>query len=480
MGAIITNFKDLLVLVLFFSFTIFIHELGHFLVALRRGMVVEVFSIGFGPALWKRRINGITYKLGWIPFGGYVALPQLDPTGMATVQGEEGEGGDAGARLPEAKPRTKIYVAMAGAVGNLLLAVVMAVVIWLAPGAITHEGAAVVGHVDKDSVASARGLREGDIIRTVNGKPVRTWYDVSVELLLTGQREEVAVTVDAGLQVRELVLPLRHVAEGRLAVLAGVQHKPIPCTFSRVLPNSSAADAGLLAGDIVVTFDGVTVDDTEHFIELVSARDGRTVPIVVQRGKQALTLNVTPTFNAQVGHAVIGVSPTSVIMPWMQYKNPWDQLRADAAGIVRLLRALVTPDEMTHAAKGLGGPVAILATLWLSIKLSFFNAIGFLRFLNVNLAILNLLPIPVLDGGHIVFAAYEGITRRKVPPKVVNVLVNVFAVLLIGAFIALTVKDVDTLFPGVKRLWPWGGRKASADAVTNTVSVTQPAEPAGR
>ena len=89
MAGPIQGIADVIVLVALFGFTIFIHELGHFLVALRCGMVVDTFSIGFGPALWKRKIRGITYKIGWIPVGGYVALPQLDPSGMETIQGKE-------------------------------------------------------------------------------------------------------------------------------------------------------------------------------------------------------------------------------------------------------------------------------------------------------------------------------------------------------------------------------------------------------
>ena len=91
LGSIITNFRDVIALVFLFSFTIFVHELGHFLVALKCGMVIDVFSIGFGPAMWKKKVNGITYKIGWIPFGGYVALPQLDPSGMSSIQGEDEE-----------------------------------------------------------------------------------------------------------------------------------------------------------------------------------------------------------------------------------------------------------------------------------------------------------------------------------------------------------------------------------------------------
>jgi regulator of sigma E protease len=130
-------------------------------------------------------------------------------------------------------------------------------------------------------------------------------------------------------------------------------------------------------------------------------------------------------------------------MPWMLYKNPVDQLRYDALAIVRVLKALVTPAEARQAAGGLGGPIAIFSMLTMSIKMGLVNTLGLIRFLNVNLAVLNLLPIPVLDGGHIVFALWHGITRRRVNVKVQTALINLFAVLLIGAMLVLSFKDID-------------------------------------
>ena len=118
--------------------------------------------------------------------------------------------------------------------------------------------------------------------------------------------------------------------------------------------------------------------------------------------------------------------------------------------------------------RALGGPVAIFGMLWVYIKTNLLAAVGFLRFLNVNLAILNLLPIPVLDGGHIVFSTWELVSRRKAHPKIVNGLVNVFAVLLIIVFVLLTVKDVGRFFPPLKRLFPGGGAPRT-EAVTNAV-----------
>jgi len=252
--------------------------------------------------------------------------------------------------------------------------------------------------------------------------------------------------------------------------MEGVTRQSIPCLLSAVLPEGSAAAAGLKSGDIVKSFDGIDVVSTDEFIALVGSRPGVSVPIVIEREGKALEFAVVPKMNEELGRALIGVRPVNMVMPWMQEKLPGAQLRSDAMGIVRLLKALVTPRESKQAARGLGGPVAIVAALWIAIKISLFNAVGFLRFLNVNLAILNLLPIPILDGGHVIFALWEMVTRRKPNATFVNVLVNGFGVLLIGVFLLLTFRDVDRLFPGVKRFFQ---RENPAEVGTEPVEVPE-------
>ena len=440
-GSIISGFGDALVLVLFFSFAVFVHEFGHFIAAVKLGFKVNVFSIGFGPALFKWKKNGITYKFSVVPFGGYVALPQLDPSGMETIQGENGE--EVEQEVEDIAAWKKIIVAVAGPCGNIILAIILAVVIYLVPtkGLEDKKSECFVGYIDEQSPAFDVGIKKGDIIVAVNGEKVNSWYDMSMLSLLSQTTTAVVRVESAGVET-DFNVPLTKSSMGEY-LLMGLAPEAV-CIVGEAFEGGSAAEAGIQDGDIIKSFNGTLIDDSNMFIDMVAARPDMETDIVVIRGDEEVTMKVTPKYNKTLDRAVIGISMGTIgqqPMPWMMYKNPIDQLKGDSGSILRILRALVTPKESGKAAKGLGGPVMIFVTLWYAIQESFLNAVGFLRFLNVNLAILNLLPIPVLDGGHIVFALYEIIFKRKPSQKFVNVVVNFFAILLICAFVFLTFKD---------------------------------------
>ncbi len=426
--------------VVVFGVTVFMHEFGHYIVARRCGLVVKTFSIGFGRAIFQWQKNGIIYKIGWIPFGGYVALPQLDPAGMEKIQGDS----SAGEIYAAISPWKKIAVALSGAAGNILLAIVLALAIWLIPGdASTAKVPSIIGHVDENSAAYAAGLRRGDEITAVDGKTVNSWYDLSVELLLKNSATATLnILRTTGAAV--ISVPVEKGEEG-IGRIPGVE-PAISCLFGQVTPESPAARAGIKSGDIVLVFNNTPVLDWVQFTELVQqVNPGEEVSLIVERAAAPVELTVTPEWNEELQRNLIGVQLGGGGMPWMHYKKPLDQLMYDASAIFRVLKALVTPAEIKQAAGGLGGPIAIFSMLALSFKSGLLNTLGLIRFLNINLAVLNLLPIPVLDGGHVLFSLWEGVTRRKVNPRFQIALVNLFALLLIGAMIFLSIRDVDRL-----------------------------------
>ncbi len=453
-GAVIgRNATDAIAFVILFGLTIFVHELGHFLVALRTGMVVETFSIGFGPALWKRKIRGdIVIKLGCIPFGGYVALPQLDPAGMDAIQGgpeESKPGADVDRRrenLPPAAPWKRIAVSCAGAAGNIILAVILAWIVFLGDkqDGLENSGA-VVGYVGTNSLAWAQGMRAGDRIVAVNGNAVDSWDDYTAECVFGFKKGgHVALQVESTGGTKDIALVAEKTERG-IPVIEGIDQAR-SCVIVEVTPGSSADEAGLMTNDIVKTFAGVRVVGVEHLQDLVAACQDQPTQITVIRNNKPVDLTALPRFDAELGRARLGVMLGRIeVLPWMRYRKPGDQIKHDATAIMRFLKALTSRKEAKNAAGGVGGPILVFWALWASIKISFMNGLGFLRFLNVNLAILNMLPIPLLDGGHVLLALWESVTRRKPNPKFVNIVFHVFAGLLIALFGLLIFKDITRL-----------------------------------
>ncbi len=433
-----TIFYSVVLAIFLFGITVFVHEFGHFLVARKLGLVVQTFSIGFGKAIWKREKEGILYKIGWIPFGGYVALPQLDPEGMDRIQGAE-EKED----FPDVSPWKKIAVAFAGPLCNILFAIILALAIWLIPG--DDAGTQVrplIGGIETNSAAYASGLREGDEILSVNGTAVNNWYEFSVETLLQSS-DSVDLTIRADGTEKELSIPVSDVGGGA-RIVDGIS-PAVPCVFGSVTADSPAEQAGIEKGDEALEFNDDPILGWEHFTELVQGMaPGETATLTVERDGEELTLSIAPEYNEEYERMMVGVQLGGGSgMPWMLYKNPIKQLKFDALAIVRVLKALTSPSEAPQAAKGLGGPLAILEMFMIAISMGLVNTLGFVRFININLAILNLMPIPVLDGGHIVFSLWHGITRRKVNAKMQGLLFQICAFLLIGAMLLITFNDID-------------------------------------
>jgi regulator of sigma E protease len=463
----------LFVVVLLFGLSIFVHEFGHYIAARWCGMVIDTFSLGFGPALWKRKRGGTLYKIGCIPVGGYVALPQLDPANMRVVQGrpddaQEGKKNAAGRQLPPIAPWKKIIVSLMGAAGNLLLAVILAWIVFATgrPVLIATTDGAVIGDVDPASPAYACGLRAGDTILEVNGASIKTWHEF-MQAASLDDRLELKVAAAGESAARVVSVPTTNDAQFGIALVAGLEEGSL-CKVGVVQAGSTAAKAGLRSGDIIRRFDGVRVASRAHLIAMVHERENREVPMVVEREGQTLDVRVTPAMDPAVKMVRIGIVFDSMVM------TPGAQLRHDATAIVRLLKALLTPRQARKAAQGLGGPVSILAMFWLYTQAGILLALGFTRFLNVNLAILNLLPIPVLDGGHILFALWEGATGRPASEKVVGWLVNIFAVFLIACMLLLTYRDLFRWLP----LWHSALSERVESATTNAPGTTAEPSPA--
>ena len=367
MEIVVTIFY-IIVCVLLFALAILIHEFGHFIVALKLGLRVEAFSIGFGTALWKKKVNGVEYRISAIPLGGYVSIPDVDPEGTRALEGasekgkvksEKGVNAPARIRIPAWK---EILVAVAGPAMNIVLAVAIAVVLSLVPGAKFGELSAEIGDVIPDGPAAKAGMMAGDVVKSVGGRAVKTWTEMQTEVQIAGGK----------------------------SVEFAVDRPQVSGLPSRVL------------------------------------------------------LSVTPERNEVTGAWYImamSVTNATGAVAWMPDRNPLKQLAWDAGSIFRVLKGLVTPKEAKATSQALGGPVMIAEGLYRQVRRDPWDGLGFLRFLNVNLAVLNLLPIPVLDGGLIMFALLALVFRRRVPDFIVKYASLTFMVLLMGLMGLLILRD---------------------------------------
>ena len=527
--------------VLMFSLAIAIHEFGHFIVALKLGLKVERFSIGFGPAIWRKTINGVEYRLSWIPLGGYVSIPDVDPEGTKALEGEKGKGdeGTAKRKIPAWK---ELLVAVAGPAMNIVLAVVLAVVLSLIPSAKFGELTTEIGGFASGSVAKEAGLRAGDIVVSVGGHPVTTWSELQTEVQISngeptefvvrrpvaltevrtlkltatdgdfgfvcvtnrhpavvgGFWGEASVAEKAGLKVgdrivsfngarvtseQDLVQEIDEADTERPSVLEvrrgeellKLEMTPVPakrqygnrwilgnclqltCATNDVLPivaevvsGGAAERAGLRADDTILSVGGAPVATRDAVLAALAAAGSETELSVMSeipadaREYEEKTVVIAPKRNPSTGAFFIeatSVANETGAVAWMPDRNPFKQLAWDAGSIFRVLKALVTPKEAKGTSKAVGGPVLIAEGIYRSMRRDFNDGLGFLRFLNTNLAVMNLLPIPVLDGGLILFALITIVFRRRVPEKVVGWLSMGFMYLLLGLMALLIFTD---------------------------------------
>ena len=445
----------ILAMLALFSFSIFVHEFGHFLAARAFGMVADVFSIGLGKAIWKRKSGGTTYQIGWILFGGYVALPQMDPNSFLEGKKEgEGEGEEKRRVLPRVAPWKKIIVSIAGAAGNMVFAFLLAAIVWMVgkPSSLQEQNG-IIGYIATNSPALAMGLSVGDEIIAVNGQPVRNWMDILNQTALAPAHTVALRIRSPGGEERDLSLETEKAPVG-MWMLPGIEGMD-PCHIASVYPHSGAEAAGLRAGDQLLSFDGQKIYSRAHLSQMVEASAGRPGRVEFRRGDQILSAEVVSRYDESLHRQLIGIGFNTIgdlDFTTLSHPTPWAQVRSHATAIFSFLRALATPATSGAAADAVGGPVLILLMLWLMLKSSFILAIWFTGFLNVNLAIINLLPIPILDGGHVVLNLWEMVTRRPAPPKLINALANVFAVFFIALFLGLTFRDsVRHLVPSVKQ-----------------------------
>jgi regulator of sigma E protease len=455
---------------LLFNLLIFVHELGHFLAARWRGLKIDRFAIWFGKPIWKTKIGGVEYALGTIPAGGYVSLPQ-----MATMEAIEGKGESSGDALPQISAFDKIIVAFAGPLFSFLLALAFAFVVWIVGRPVSEaEMTTVIGYVEKDGPADKAGIRPGDRIVEVDGQPVSKFMGMGDSVMWrivrsTGDTVQVKVEREGKL-LTFFPTPIKEETKfWQRKSLRQIRIVPAESAIiAEISPNSPAAAAGLKRGDRVVEVNGTPIHYVGTVSEVIEQHPSAKVDFLVERGGSTFPVSLTPEMPISPPNQKprLGILWDANGKTTLAHPGPIEQVDASVTAMFETFGALLsrhTDIKPQH----LGGAVKIMDVYYrlFNTEQGWRLAIWFSVLMNVNLAVLNMLPIPVLDGGHILLALVEGVRRKPISSRVINFIQTSCAVLLIGFMLYIAFYDVQDL--------PWGRNK---DKAVDVKFAPKPAE----
>ncbi|AQU83565.1 MAG: RIP metalloprotease RseP [Halomonas sp.] len=416
--------QNILAVIVVLGLLVTFHEFGHFWVARRCGVKVLRFSVGFGKPLWSTvDRHGTEFVVAAIPLGGYVKM--LDER-EAPVPEEQ---------LSQAFNRKSVWqriaIVAAGPLANFLLAIVAYWALFVV-GVTTVTP--IVGEVTPDSPAAQAGLAHGDEITSVHGDAMRSWEEINLKLVsIIGFNGELAVEAlpEGSSTPRLYQLPVsnylvRQDPPQPLQSLGITPWRPdVPAVLGQVVDGQAAAQAGLQPGDRILSLNGEPVEDWMQFVAMIRENAGQTLEVGYQRGDEQGTLSLTPGSNtlesgAEVGYIGAGVQqvswpeelqreirygPVEAIGQAVSRTGEMTLLTVDA--IRKMLVGLISPSNLS-------GPITIAQISGDSARAGMEAFVGFLAYLSISLAVLNLLPIPVLDGGHLLYYFIEVVRGRPV------------------------------------------------------------------
>ena len=411
---------------------IFIHELGHFIVAKWAGVGVETFSLGFGPRILWYNYGETEYRVSILPLGGYVKMVGESPEEGADEEMTDEEREKSFTLKPLSK---RIPIVAAGSVMNIILALVLFPVIYMLGVEVPAylDRPTEVGYVVPGGAGEKAGIRKGDVIASVEGREVATWEDFVISVALDPERD-LAVVIRRG----EETFEADFLHDEAIGVFPKVSVK-----IDTVLTGGAAEEAGLKPGDVLLSMDGAPLD---HLVELqngLKERPGEREMVVMRDGKE-ITLTITPKYNEDLKTYRIGVSLGEDMVT-----KKYGFVGAVKVGTKRavdltvllfeVIRGLIVGDYST---KTLGGPILIAQVAGQAAKTGLTEVLTLVAFLSLQLGIINLFPIPVLDGGHLVFYMVEFVRGKPLPDRVIGYAQQVGVFMLVALMVLVTWNDI--------------------------------------
>ncbi len=424
---------------------VFVHELGHYLMARRIGVRVLTFSLGFGPKLINYRRGETDYCVSAIPLGGYVKMAGENPDDQRSGSDDEFL----------SKPKwQRFQVMIMGPAMNIILAiVVMTFVLYQGAEVPAYEQhAPVIATVSSDSPAERAGIEVGDRILEVSERPVETWEDFFISVMpRAGQEIPVTVTRDSERLTVNVTPEAKSQFEmGDIGVLPEMNSQ-----VRRVSPGAPADLSGIAPGDVIVGVNGETITQERPLIQTINQSADIEITLMIRREGREIEISVTPEKRGDIGLIGVELSPYELrtIQPgFLQSFVMSLERNRDWSGLIfQTLGGLLTRET---SPKQLMGPVAIAQLSGGAAEVGCVALFTLMAMISLNLGILNLLPIPVLDGGHIFIMALEGITRRDFSVRLKEKVMLVGFVLLMTLMLTVIYNDLMRI-QWIEQLLPW-------------------------
>jgi regulator of sigma E protease len=435
---------------------IFVHEFGHFLFAKLLGVKVLKFSLGFGPKLLGKKYGDTEYVISAVPLGGYVKmLGQSDnPTGEEEEIPEEEK-----VRAYNFQPVWKRFlIVFSGPFFNLVFAAFIFVLVFLSGVPVPLPD---IGKVEENSPAAAAGLLTGDRVLQIDGKDVTSWHDISGAISDNPGKKLLFKVKRGNALVETRVSPEKKVdknifGEDKEDWSVGMEPLVLP-VVGEVMKGSRADEAGLLKGDKVIEINGAPLNTWQDMTDIIHENPEKQLRFKIQRDQQVRDMTITPRKEAyktpggeEKAIGLIGVKPVGndfikkfglLESVSLGLKRTWDISVLTIVSMVKLIQRVIPSNTI-------GGPIMIFQMAGEQASQGALNFFTFMAVISINLGVLNLLPIPVLDGGHILFLGIEAVIRRPLNENVVMIAQRVGLVLLLSLMAFAFYNDIVRIFSG--------------------------------